>query len=492
MIETTRSLGAVAEVLRIAGLLREFHGPGDLLVKGVCQDSRKVRPGDLFLAWRGGLFDAHDFVSAAVLNGAIAAVVERKVDAEIPQLVVSDGRRSAALAAYEVMNSGSAPMFTVGVTGTNGKTTTALLARHLMELKGPAATIGTLGVLDNRGIRPGTEGLTTPGPVEVAIFLRQLADGAIEAVVMEASSHALDQHRIDGVLFDVGVFTNLSHDHLDYHGDIDEYFSAKARLAELVTSRGTLVVNGDDPAWNGLDSNGRSVRTFALKNQAADVCAESVRVGPNGSKFILAVDGERRNVELPLLARFNIENALAAAAVGAAYGLSIDEIASGLSSAPQVAGRLETVITEPFTVLIDFAHTPAALSSVLGALRPLTKGRLIVVFGAGGDRDRLKRAPMAAAVAKIADVMVLTSDNPRNEDPDQILDDLVPGLEGRVYERVVDRDKAIRVAFASAQEGDTVVLAGKGHETYQVVGDEYRPFDERVIVRDCLAELGVG
>jgi len=492
VIETARSLGAVAEVLRMAGLLREFHGPGDLLVKGVCQDSRKVQPGDLFLAWKGDLFDAHDFVTAAAVNGAIAAVVEHKVDAEIPQLVVSDGRRSAALAAYEVINTGSAPMFTVGVTGTNGKTTTALLARHLMELKGPAATISTLGVLDNRGIRPGTEGLTTPGPVEVAIFLRQLADGGKEAVVMEASSHALDQHRIDGVLFDVGVFTNLSHDHLDYHGDIAEYFSAKARLAELVTSRGTLVVNGDDPAWNKLDSNGRSVCTFALKNHAADIYAESVRVGPNGSKFILTVDGERQNVELPLLARFNIENALAAAAVGAAYGLSIDEIASGLSSAPQVAGRLETVITEPFTVLIDFAHTPAALSSVLEALRPLTKGRLIVVFGAGGDRDRLKRAPMATAVATIADVVVITSDNPRNEDPDQILDDLVIGLEGRVHERVVDRDKAIRVAFASAQEGDTVVLAGKGHETYQVVGDEHRPFDERVIVRDCLAELGVG
>ena len=308
---------------------------------------------------------------------------------------------------------------------------------------------------------------------------------------MEVSSHALDQHRIDGVIFDVGVFTNLSHDHLDYHGDIAEYFEAKARLVELVASQGTLVINADDGAWSKLNANGRSIRTFAL-NTPADVHAASVQMGPNGSDFMLVIDGERREVRLPLLARFNIENALGAAAVGAVYGLSIDEIASGLSTAPQVAGRLETVATEPFTVLIDFAHTPAALESVLEALGPLTtQGRLIVVFGAGGDRDRMKRRPRADAVARSADVVVLTSDNPRTEDPEQILDDLVEGLKGKDHERVVDRNDAIRFALSTAQEGDTLLLAGKGHETYQVVGDEQRPFDERAIVRDCLAELGV-
>ena len=490
MIETASTLGTVSEILRAAGLLREFHGPEDLAVIGVCQDSRKARPGDLFLAWRGDSVDAHDFISTAAISGAVAAVVEHKVDVEVPQLVVTDGRRAAALVARDVIGSGSRCMFTVGVTGTNGKTTTALLARHLMEQKGPAAAIGTLGVFDDQGVRPGTEGLTTPGPVQVAVFLQQLADGATEAVVLEASSHALDQHRIDGVVFDVGVFTNLSHDHLDYHRDIAEYFGAKAHLVELIASRGTLVVNGDDPAWSKLDASGRSVRTFAVDNEA-DVRAESVRMGPNGSDFTLVVDGERREVHLPLLAHFNIENALAAATVGIAYGLSFDEIALRLSTAPPVAGRLEVVATEPFKVFIDFAHTPAALNSVLEALRPLTKGRLIVVFGAGGDRDRIKRGPMAATVARIADVVVLTSDNPRTEDPDQILDDLVKGLNGGVHERVVDRRDAIRFAFATAQAGDTVVLAGKGHETYQVVGDERRPFDERAIVQDCLAELGV-
>ena len=490
MIETISTLGKVGEILRVAGLLREFRGPEDLSVIGVCQDSRETRPGDLFLAWQGDSVDAHDFVAGAVFNGAVAAVVERKVDIEVPQIIVTDGRRSAALAAREVIGTGSRRMFTVGVTGTNGKTTTALLARYLMGQKSPAAAIGTLGVFDEQGVRPGTEGLTTPGPVQVAIFLRQLVDGGMEAVVMEASSHALDQHRIDGVIFDVGVFTNLSHDHLDYHGDIHEYFRAKARLVELVASRGTLVVNADDRAWSKLEANGRSIRTFAL-NSPADVHAESVHTGPKGSDFTLVIDGERREVRFPLLARFNIENALGAAAVGAAYGLSIDEIASGLSTAPQVAGRLETVATEPFTVLIDFAHTPAALESVLEALRPLTQGRLIVVFGAGGDRDRIKRGPMADAVARSADVVVLTSDNPRAEDPEQILNDLVKGLKGRAHERVVDRNDAIRVAFSTAREGDTLVLAGKGHETYQVVGDEQRPFDERAIVQDCLAELGV-
>jgi UDP-N-acetylmuramoyl-L-alanyl-D-glutamate--2,6-diaminopimelate ligase len=207
--------------------------------------------------------------------------------------------------------------------------------------------------------------------------------------------------------------------------------------------------------------------------------------------FSLRIDGQRREVRLPLLARYNIENALAAAAVATAAGISLDDIAAGLSTAPQVAGRLEAVATQPFTVLIDFAHTPDALDRALSAVRPLTEGRLIVVFGAGGDRDRTKRIPMAQAVARIADVVVLTSDNPRTEDPERILDDLAEGIPDTSYERVADRREAIRLALATARTGDTVVLAGKGHETYQVIGTEHRAFDERAVVRECLEELGV-
>jgi len=490
MIEASCTVGSVGEILRSAGLLREIHGPEDVVVMGVCQDSRDARPGDLFLAWRGDSVDAHDYVEGAAKSGAVAAVVERSVDADIPQIVVTDGRRAAALVARAVVGVGEQDMLMVGVTGTNGKTTTALLVRHLMAARGPAAVVGTLGVVDADGVRAGTEGLTTPGPVQVAVWLWQLADGGMEAVVMEASSHALEQHRLDGVSFDVGVFTNLSQDHLDYHVDMAAYFGAKARLIELVTPDGTLVVNRDDPAWDELDASGRTVRTFAVDAEA-DVRAESVSVGVHGSVFSLRIDGQRREVRLPLLARYNIENALAAAAVATAAGISLDDIAAGLSTAPQVAGRLEAVATQPFTVLIDFAHTPDALDRALSAVRPLTEGRLIVVFGAGGDRDRTKRIPMAQAVTRIADVVVLTSDNPRTEDPERILDDLAEGIPDTSYERVADRREAIRLALATARTGDTVVLAGKGHETYQVIGTEHRAFDERAVVRECLEELGV-
>ncbi len=495
MIESVPTLGAVGDVLRSADLLRELRGPGDVAVQGVCQDSREARPGDLFLAWRGSSTDAHDFVGEAVANGAVAAVVERPVDVDVPQLVVDDGRRAAALAARAVLRSPDADLLMVGVTGTNGKTTTALLVRHLMANRGPAAVIGSLGVVDDDGVWPDTEGLTTPGPVQVAVWLWKLSNGGMEAVVMEASSHALDQHRLDGVELDVGVFTNFTQDHLDYHNDMAEYFGAKARLVELVVPEGTLVVNRDDPAWDQLDAGGRSVRTFAVDAEA-DVRAEAVRLGSDGSHFRLVIDGERRDVHLPLLARHNIENALAAAAVGAAAGLRIDEIAAGLATVPQVSGRLETVVTQPFSVLIDFAHTPDALDGALSAVRLLTPGRLIVVFGAGGDRDVSKRRPMAEAVANVADLIVLTSDNPRTEDPECILDDLAEGLlaaglaEG-AYERYADRRAAIRFALETARDGDTVVLAGKGHEMYQVLGTEKVPFDERIVVRECLEELGV-
>jgi len=454
MAEASVTLGAVSRVLRSAGLLEAERGPEDVAVRGVSQDSRAVRPGDLFLAWKGTESDAHDFVDDAAAAGAVAAVVERPVDADLPQLVVSDGRRAAALAAHHVMGAPSDRMTVVGVTGTNGKTTTALLARHVLEARGPAAAVGTLGVVDDDGARPGTEGLTTPGPVQVAVWLWQLANDGMRAVVMEASSHALEQRRLDGVRFEMGLFTNLTQDHLDYHVDLASYFGAKARLVELVAPGGTLIVNRDDRGWDELDVGGRTLRTFAV-DADADVRAERVSLSAAGSRFVLVVDGARAEVALPLPGAYNVENALAAAAIAVVAGMGVEEIAARLASAPQVPGR-----------------------------------RLIVLFGAGGDRDRAKRRPMAEAVRRFADVVVLTSDNPRTEDPERILDDLAEGLMGVEYARIADRRAAILHALSSARPGDTVLLAGKGHETYQVVGREKRPFDERVVVRECLAALG--
>ncbi len=489
MIDRPLTVDAVSQVLRSAGLLREQLGPGDVAVLGVSQDSRIVRPGDLFLAWKGISADAHDHVAAAVAAGAVAVVLERPLDVAVPQLVVRDGRSAGALAAQAVLGNPSERLFVVGITGTNGKTTTALLIRHLMGAREKAAAVGTLGVVDAGGVRPGTEGLTTPGPVQLATWLRQLADEDVAIVAMEASSHALEQRRLEGVRFDVGVYTNLSQDHLDFHGDLGSYLAAKARLVSLVAPDGWLVVNRDDPAWETLDPSGRRVRTIAV-DASADLRAEDVRLDARGSRFTMVAAGRRVAVDLPLLGAYNVANALAAVAVASLAGMSWDDIARDLATAPQIPGRLEAVVREPFTVLIDFAHTPDALVGVLGAVRPLTSGRLIVLFGAGGDRDRTKRRPMAQAVTRFADLIVLTSDNPRTEDPERILDDLAAGLEGVGHARIADRREAILHALSQARPGDTVVLAGKGHETYQVVGREKRPFDEREIVRDCLARLG--
>ena len=481
-------LDAVSLVLRSAGLLRETRATEDVVVRGVSQDSRTTAAGDLFLAWKGTVSDAHDFVDAAARRGAAAAVVERPVETPVPQLVVSDGRRAAALAADTVMGSPSKRLRALAVTGTNGKTTTAVLLRHLLGADVPTAVIGTLGLIEREGVRPGSEQLTTPGPVQVAVWLRELADGGIGAVVFEASSHALAQHRLDALAFEVVVFTNLSQDHLDYHADLAEYFSAKARLVDLTAETGTVVVNRGDSAWDRLDAKGRKLRTYAVE-RSADVSAHDVALDERGATFLLRVDGAERRVRTPLLGRYNVENALAAVTAALAAGVSLDDVVTRLGTAPQVSGRLEAVRTSPFTVLIDFAHTPAALESALAAVKPLTRGRLIVVFGAGGDRDRSKRRPMAEAVGRIADLVVLTSDNPRTEDPERILDDLAEGLQGVDYRRVSDRREAIELALRTARPGDTVVLAGKGHETYQVIGREKRPFDERRVVAESLARM---
>jgi UDP-N-acetylmuramoyl-L-alanyl-D-glutamate--2,6-diaminopimelate ligase len=373
----------------------------------------------------------------------------------------------------------------VAVTGTNGKTTTTLILRHVLLHLGPAATLGTLGLVGPDGaVRPRTEGLTTPGPVQLLRWLRDLADEGVKSVTMEASSHALDQHRLDAMRVDVAVFTNLTQDHLDYHESLEGYFEAKARLVGLLADDGTLVVNAADPSWRRLPPFARRL-SFALDDHA-DVKATDVTLGARGSSFRLEFRGESARVELPLPGRFNVENALAAAAAALVAGVPLGVVAERLGTAPQVPGRLEVVVQGPYTVLIDFAHTPDALERVLDALRPLVKGRLVVLFGAGGDRDRSKRRPMAETVAARADRVFLTSDNPRTEDPETILDDLEPGLAGVEYERVVDRKEAIRRALAGARPGDVLLLAGKGHETYQIIGTEKRPFDERAVVREFL------
>lgn len=494
------TLARILQVLRAEHLVTEVVGQGDVSVYGVSQDSRRTRPGDLFLAWTGTHSDAHDFVGAAVQRGAVAALVERPVpEVAVPQIVARDGRRAAAVAADLVFGSPWRELDLVAITGTNGKTTTAALTRHLLGMAGPAASMGTLGVVDADGrVMPGTEHLTTPGPVDLGRWLRHLADSGVQSVALEASSHALDQHRLDGIRIDTAVFTNLSQDHLDYHGSMAAYRAAKLRLIELLDVEGAAVVNAADPAW--LDVTAPRLLRFEVEadhelvqaaHPVAELRATRCEPSPTGTRFQLDWQGSSATVELPLPGHFNVENATAAAGVALLRGHTLDAVAERLGSAPPVPGRLERVVSQPFAVLIDFAHTPEALERVLATLRPTVAGRLVVVFGAGGDRDRTKRAPMARAVARWADRVWLTSDNPRSEDPDRIVDDLAEGLGGVSTHRQVDRRRAIEGALAEARPGDVVVLAGKGHERIQTIAGTAHAFDERQIVRETLARLGM-
>ncbi|MDQ3997854.1 MAG: UDP-N-acetylmuramoyl-L-alanyl-D-glutamate--2,6-diaminopimelate ligase, partial [Gemmatimonadota bacterium] len=420
---------------------------------------------------------------------ATAVVVEDASRTTLPALVVRDARSAAALAAAAAFGRPADGTRIIGVTGTNGKTTTVDMLRHLLDDPGSrAASIGTLGVLLGSEAEPvpGGGGLTTPGPIELQRLLRGLVDAGVTSVSMEVSSHALQQRRMDGVSFDVAVFTNLSRDHLDYHGTMDAYLEAKGRLADHLRPHGVLVVNADDPAWRSLPSGRRRV-TFSGRSVAAEAHAADIRYGPRGSVWTLVLAGERVAVRLPLVGDFNVANALAAAAAAWSMGVSPAHIGERLGTLPQVPGRLEIINDAP-TVLRDYAHTPDALERALCAVRPFATGKLIVVFGCGGDRDRGKRPEMGAVAERVADRVIITSDNPRTEDPERILDDIASGLRRGDYERIEDRRQAIARAITIAGPDDVVLLAGKGHETYQVRGTEKLPFDERVVVRELLAD----
>jgi UDP-N-acetylmuramoyl-L-alanyl-D-glutamate--2,6-diaminopimelate ligase len=321
--------------------------------------------------------------------------------------------------------------------------------------------------------------------VELQRVLRALHDQGVRTVAMETSSHALHQKRVEGLCFDAAVFTNLTRDHLDYHVTMEAYLAAKALLVTLLAEDGASVVNADDPAWRALPPTPRTVR-FGLEHHA-DVKADHVKFSPRGSAWMLGAGGERHPVLLPLIGDFNIANALAAAAAAWSLGLAPSTVAGRLSTLPQVPGRLE-IVNEGPTVLRDYAHTPDALQRALEAVRPFTSGALIVVFGCGGDRDRGKRPEMGRIAETHADRAIVTSDNPRTEDPERILDDIEAGMTAGRHERIEDRRAAIARAIAGASADDVILLAGKGHETYQIRGTVKLPFDERIIVREIIAE----
>ncbi|MDQ6870666.1 MAG: UDP-N-acetylmuramoyl-L-alanyl-D-glutamate--2,6-diaminopimelate ligase [Gemmatimonadota bacterium] len=479
-IRTSEIRKALAE----RGLLVEVEGELPDEASGVADDSRKVKRGELFIAVRGWNRDGHDFLDAAAQRGAALAIVEDSKRTTLPALVVREGRRAAAVAASVAYGNPARSLTIVGVTGTNGKTTSTSIMRHLFDDgSGSSASVGTLGVLvgSEGEVLPGGGGLTTPGPVELQRVLRALVDRGVQTVAMEVSSHSLDQRRVDGLEFDAAVFTNLTRDHLDYHGTMEAYLQAKARLLDYLKPAATAIVNADAPEWAKLETNSRPL-TFGI-GASADIRAEDVRYTPRGSEWNLITPRGSGEVTLPLIGDVNVENALAAAAAAFALGHLPQVIAVGLSTVPQVSGRLEIISTRP-TVLRDYAHTPDALERTLRTARAFTRGKLIVVFGCGGERDKGKRPIMGEIAERGADCAIVTSDNPRTENPDAIIDDIEAGMRGTGHERVTDRLAAIQRALDLAEEGDIVLLAGKGHETYQIRGTTSYPFDEKEIVKE--------
>jgi UDP-N-acetylmuramoyl-L-alanyl-D-glutamate--2,6-diaminopimelate ligase len=462
-------------------------------VNGITDDSRAVHRGDMYCAWKGTTRDSHDFVPAAAQSGAAAVIVEHQLtDVAIPQIVVKDGRRAAAVAANVIFGDPASKLVIAGVTGTNGKTTTAWIMRHLLNAKYSAALIGTLGIFLADGKPLQAESLTTPGPVELARVLSELVRRGVTAISMEVSSHALDQGRVHALRFNAAVFTNLTRDHLDYHGTLEAYLEAKKSFVDLIRDGGAAIINADDPAWNGLEQRAERALRFGIARNDSDVGAKDVDFGADGTRFVLTYQGREANVDLPLLGDYNVQNALGAAAACLSLGYTLDEVAGLLSSVPQVPGRLEKIHTSNFTVLRDYAHTPDALERVLHTLRDIVAGRIIVVFGAGGDRDKGKRPEMGEIAQRLSDVAIVTSDNPRTESPEQIIDDIVAGMKHGDFGRIVNRRAAIAEALRIAKNGDVVLLAGKGHETYQIIGSQKIEFDEYAIVADMMANTEVG
>jgi UDP-N-acetylmuramoyl-L-alanyl-D-glutamate--2,6-diaminopimelate ligase len=477
------------------------EAPGeDPAIRGLSIDSRRVSPGDLFVALPGHHTDGHDHVPEALRLGAAALLVERPVEAgDRPAVVVPDTRRALAPLSAHFFGDPSSRLALIGVTGTNGKTSTTYLVESILARAG--RRVGLIGTVELRYAEVRQRTLnTTPESLELQRTLRHMLDRDLDAVAMEVSSHGVALGRIDGCRFAAAALTNVSQDHLDFHGTMEDYVDAKLEFFRRFLGRHALaVVNADDATAPDFEAAakeaGARVLRVSRRPGAGEVTLESAEVRLEGSRVRLALPSGPLESELPLVGDFNLENLLVATGIAAGLGVAPDAIAEGIATCPQVPGRVERVGVETPgapTVLVDYAHTPDAVDKLLQAVRPLARGRLIVLFGCGGDRDRGKRPLMAEAVARSADHVIVTSDNPRTEDPLRILADVEEGLRKlhRVepddldetpggYASVVDRRQAIELAIRVARPEDTVVLAGKGHEDYQILGRERFPFDDR-------------
>ncbi len=467
--------------------IKETTAPQDLTLSGVSYDSRQAKPGDLFVAIAGYETDGHRYIPMAVEKGASCVLCQRKPEGNIPYVLVEDSRAALAQLGRNWFGDPAASMTMVGVTGTNGKTTTTYLLKDLLE-KCLGAKVGLIGTNQNM---IGDEILhterTTPESFELQALFRAMADAGCSHVVMEVSSHALCLQRVAGIQFAVGLFTNLSQDHLDFHETMENYCDAKAMLFQ---QSGAGVYNADDP-WAGRVTRNAPCPLLSYGEKTGDLTAGNIRLTAEGVDFDARCQGESVPVHVGIPGGFTVYNALGVLAAAKVLGIAVADSAAALAQSKGVKGRVEIVpVPWDYTILIDYAVTPDAIENVLNTVRGFAEGRVVLLFGCGGDRDRGKRPKMGKIAAQLADFLVVTSDNPRTEDPDAIISEILPGLEGTQTPYVVeaDRVKAIRYAMDHAQPKDVIILAGKGHETYQIVGHEKRHLDEREVIAGYIAE----
>ncbi len=452
-------------------------------VEAVEFDSRRVRPGTLFIAMKGERFDGHDFVEAAIKNGAVALVTERKVAANIPQVVVTDTRASLGKLAHQFYGA-FADMTKVAITGTNGKTTTSFLIHSILETSGKrTGLIGTIyyiGKTRTRAVR------TTPESLDIFRMINEFKTDGAEAIVMEVSSHGLALKRVDEMRFQVVVFTNLSQDHLDFHQTIDRYRAAKMRIFSLLDPGGCAVFNMDDATSHHIKQLGlKRTMTYGMENKS-DVGAEITSDTADGLNLDISYQNHNYRVTSKLIGTYNAYNVLAAFTAAVALGIARDAIVQGIAKITSIKGRMERVTDNIF---IDYAHTPLAIENALSSLKRYAQGKLLVVFGCGGDRDKDKRPKMAAAATSLADFTIITTDNPRREPPGRIIEDIIKGVTSEQYEVIEDRRTAIKQAIMKKQAEDILLIAGKGHEDYQIIGNRVLKFDDAEVIRECTESL---
>ena len=454
-------------------------------------DSRKVQPGQLFICLEGQQVDGHVFAKQSVERGACGLLVEHILpEISAPQCVVDNTRLCYGLLCQELFDQPASKLKIAGITGTNGKTTTVYIVQQLLTMLGEQC--GFLGTIQNSdGLHTFPAAMTTPAAYELARWMRKMVDQKTSFLAMEVSSHALDQQRLAGVELSVGVIMNITHDHLDYHGDYTSYLVTKSRIQDLVSSIGLLLVNLDDAGCRqclNLPKDHARVKCFGT-SQGAEFRFELIDSKLSGTAFSLTIQGRSYNYFIPLIGKHNVYNTVAALAILHSWSFDLEELQKYTTQLCPAPGRLEKVEAgQPFTVLIDYAHTPDAIDHILTALRPLTVNRLICVLGAGGDRDRGKRTKMGSA-GQLADILIITSDNPRSEDPQVIMDEIAAGCapDKNIIVKIQDRREAIRQACKIAQVGDIVVIAGKGHESTQTIGNTVLQFNDRNVILDVLS-----